>query len=156
MRLNQRKERAHASAERRARSAGWTALGMLAAAPALADDLVGVNELLCAASRVMVCLESGECYPADTWEADIPPFVVIDTGAMKISTTLASERPRSTAIETYRREGGLIYLQGFEAGRAFSFVIDEATGILTVAVSRDGLSVNIFGACTDANVQTPG
>jgi len=39
-----------------------------------------------------------------------------------------------------------------EGGRAFSFVIDEATGLLTVAVARDGLSVSVFGACTDADV----
>lgn len=38
------------------------------------------------------------------------------------------------------------------SGRAFSFVIDEATGHMTVAVSRDGLSVSVFGACTDADI----
>ena len=33
-----------------------------------------------------------------------------------------------------------------------SFVIDEATGRMTVAVSRDGLSVSVFGACTDTDL----
>ena len=40
-----------------------------------------------------------------------------------------------------------------EDGRVFSFVIDEATGRMTVAVSRDGISVRVFGACTDTNLK---
>lgn len=47
------------------------------------------------------------------------------------------------------RVEGLIYLQGIEGGRAFSFVIHEATGRLAAAIARDGLAVTVFGACTD-------
>ena len=43
------------------------------------------------------------------------------------------------------------FLQGVETERAFSFVIDEASGRMTVAVSLDGMSVSVFGACTDAD-----
>ncbi len=42
-------------------------------------------------------------------------------------------------------------LQGIEDGRVFGFVIDEESGVLTVSVARDGISVSVFGACTDAN-----
>jgi len=31
-------------------------------------------------------------------------------------------------------------------------VIDEVSGRMTVAVSRDGLSVTVFGACTEQNI----
>ena len=71
---------------------------------------------------------------------------------MRISTTKASDENRSTEIRTLHRQDGQIYLQGFEGGRAFSFLIDEASGRLTVAVSRDGVSVTAFGACTDADL----
>jgi hypothetical protein len=47
---------------------------------------------------------------------------------------------------------GLTYLQGVEGGRAFSFVIDEISGQMTVAISLDGMSVSVFGACTDADL----
>ena len=40
-----------------------------------------------------------------------------------------------------------------EAGRAFSFVIDEVTGLLTAALADDGLSLSVFGDCTDADVK---
>ena len=36
--------------------------------------------------------------------------------------------------------------------RAFSFVIEEASGHMTVAIARDGLSVTVFGVCTDKDV----
>ena len=39
-------------------------------------------------------------------------------------------------------------LQGFENGRAFSFLIAEKTGRASIAVARDGLGVSVFGACT--------
>jgi hypothetical protein len=71
----------------------------------------------------------------------------------KLQTTKASEQIRSTPFSTVSRNAGKIYLQGLENGRAFSFVIDEATGRLTVAVSRDGVAVTAFGACTNAKVE---
>jgi hypothetical protein len=127
--------------------------GALATTSVWGEDLSGTDEFLCSVSRVAMCFETGECFDIQPWEADIPQFVVVDTKKKVISTTHASERPRSTRIATLQRSGGQIFLQGLEADRAFSFVIDEATGFVTVAVSRDGLSVSVFGACTDANVR---
>jgi hypothetical protein len=66
--------------------------------------------------------------------------------------TKASQENRTSPITTLSRTDGNIFLQGIEGGRAFSFVIDEETGRVTVAVSRDGLTVTVFGACTDTDV----
>jgi hypothetical protein len=33
-------------------------------------------------------------------------------------------------------------------GRAFSFVIVEKTGMASIAVAREGMTVSVFGACT--------
>jgi hypothetical protein len=85
-------------------------------------------------------------------ELGVPDFVVIDTKKMTISTTKSSDQNRSTSFNSVVKSDGLIYLQGMEGERAFSFVIDEATGRMTVAVSRDGLSVSVFGACTDTDL----
>lgn len=78
----------------------------------------------------------------------MPEFVVIDLKKKTISTTKASEQNRSTPFTSISRSEGRIYLQGLESERAFSFVIDEASGRLTAAVARDGIAVNVFGACT--------
>jgi hypothetical protein len=42
----------------------------------------------------------------------------------------------------------MLFLQGIEKGRAFSFEIEEETGYLSVAVAREGLVVAVFGVCT--------
>lgn len=126
--------------------------GLLISGLALADDVSGVDEIICAATQVQICIENDTCYAATPAELDVPSFVVINTKKQTISTTEASNLNRSTAFTSVVREAGLIYLQGIEGGRAFSFVIDEATGLMTVAVSRDGLAVSVFGACTDTNL----
>lgn len=123
-------------------------LGSIAAA----DDLRGVDRLLCATAAVIVCAEEVECFTIPAWEIDVPEFVVIDLDGKMLSTTKASQQNRSTPIAAISRADGNIYLQGIEGGRAFSFVIHEETGHVTVAVSRDGLTVTVFGACTDAEI----
>ncbi len=129
-----------------------TCILILAASAANADNLENSDRLLCSTSTIRVCLEDGDCYDTHPWEANVPQFLVVDTKKMTLSTTKASDENRSSPIDTLQREDGKIILQGIEAGRAFSFVIDEFTGLVTVAVSRDGLSVSVFGACTDADI----
>ena len=126
--------------------------GVLAGGVLQADNLDGVDEMICAAAQVQICIENDTCYSATPAELDVPDFVVIDTRKKTISTTKASNQNRSTEFTSVEKLDGLIYLQGVEGGRAFSFVIDEATGRMTVAVSRDGLSVSVFGACTDTDL----
>ncbi len=129
-----------------------TAAGLLATCAAYAENVAGVDSMICAAGQAQICLENGECYAATPYELDMPDFVLIDKDEKTISTTRASGMQRSTEFSRVESEEGLLYLQGIEGGRAFSFVIHEATGRMTVAVSRDGLSVTVFGACTDADI----
>ena len=126
--------------------------GILTGGLAQADNLEGVDTMICAASQVNICLENDTCYSATPAQLGVPDFVVIDTRKKTISTTKASNENRSTSFTSIEKNDGLIYLQGIEGRRAFSFVIDEATGRMTVSVARDGLSVSVFGACTDTNL----
>jgi len=97
--------------------------GLLIGGLALADDISGVDEIICAATQVQICIENDTCYATTPAELDVPNFVVINTKKKTISTTEASNLNRSTAFTSVVREAGLIYLQGIEGGRAFSFVI---------------------------------
>jgi hypothetical protein len=126
--------------------------GMLIGGLVQADNLEGVDEIVCAAAQVQICIENDTCYSATPFELDIPDFVVIDISKKTVSTTRASNQNRSTKFTSVTKNDGLIYLQGMEGGRAFSFVIHEASGRMTVAVSRDGMSVSVFGACTDTDL----
>ncbi len=126
--------------------------GMLIGGLVHADNLEGVDEIVCAAAQVQICIENDTCYSATPFELDVPDFVVIDISKKTVSTTKASNQNRSTKFTSVEKVDGLIYLQGIEGGRAFSFVIHEASGRMTVAVSRDGMSVSVFGACTDTDL----
>ncbi len=126
--------------------------GLLTVGLALAENLEGVDKMVCAPVQVQICIEHDQCYPASPSELGVPEFVVIDIRKKTISTTKASNLNRSTPFTSVERSDGLIYLQGIEGGRAFSFVIHEASGRMTVAVSRDGLSVSVFGSCTDTKL----
>ncbi len=126
--------------------------GLAASGLAYAENLEGVDRMVCAAMDVQICIEYDACYTAVPVDLGVPEFVIIDTDEKTISTTKSSSEKRSTEFNSLLKEDGLIYLQGVEGGRAFSFVIDEASGRMTVAVSRDGVSVSVFGACTDADL----
>jgi hypothetical protein len=128
------------------------ATGMLATGLVGAENLQGVDRMVCAAMDVQICIEYDSCYTAAPMDLGVPEFVIIDTDDKTISTTEASGENRSSTFNSVQKEDGLIYLQGVEGGRAFSFVIDEESGRMTVAVSRDGMSVSVFGACTDADL----
>jgi hypothetical protein len=119
-----------------------------AALPAAADDLTGEDRFLCTAVAATRCLEAGGCTSEAPWNLNVPQFIEVSLKDKTFATTKASGENRMTPIRSFSREEGLIVLQGFEAGRAFSFVIDEESGMASVAVARDGMTVSIFGACT--------
>jgi hypothetical protein len=124
--------------------------GAAFATPVAAEEVTGANRLLCAAVEAIVCGSGAECFAGPPWDWDIPEFVEIDLKAKTLSTTKAAPRLRTTPILHLERTQGLIVLQGVEAGRAFSFVVEENTGQLSAAVARDGITVTVFGSCTPA------
>lgn len=118
----------------------------------IADDLSGLDKFLCAPVQVVTCSEGTDCLTLLPWEADMPQFVVIDTRSKLLSTVKGSDENRSTPIQSVVRDDSTIYLQGVEGGRAFSFVIDEPSGLLTASITRDGGTITVYGACTDSDV----
>ena len=115
---------------------------------AAADDLTGANRILCTAVQATRCVDSGDCEIDLPWNLNIPQFIEVDLTAKKLSTTKASGENRSTPITQLLRQDGVIVIQGFEKGRAFSFVITQETGDLSAAVAAQGKAVAVFGACT--------
>ncbi len=125
----------------------WT-LFALAPPVAVADDISDVDRILCSSVEATVCTIDDGCETGVPWLWGIPQFIEIDLQAKRLSTTAASGENRTTAITSLEREDGRIFLQGIENGRAFSFVINKKTGMLSAAVAREGITVSVFGACT--------
>jgi hypothetical protein len=126
-----------------------SAIGLFCVAgPVHADDVHGLDRMLCSAVSATVCTLDGNCETDLPYNWNIPQFIEIDLTKKMLSTTKVSGENRQTPVATVQHEDGWIYLQGVEGGRAFSFVIDETTGLASVAVARQGLTVSVFGACT--------
>lgn len=121
---------------------------VLAATPCPADDLTGATRLLCTAVQATGCWMDGNCESDLPWNLNVPQFIEVDLAGKRLSTTKASGENRTTPIEHLKREQGTIVLQGYEGGRAFSFVIVEQTGMTSVAVAAEDRAVVVFGACT--------
>ena len=121
---------------------------VLASSPVVADDLTGHDRFLCSIGDVTMCNVDWECETASPSRFNIPDFIVFDLEAGLLKTTEASQENRQTPILHVSRKDGLIVLQGLEMERAFSFNIDEATGVLAASVARPGGFSGAFGVCT--------
>jgi type 1 fimbria pilin len=115
---------------------------------AMADDLSGTDKFLCTVVQATRCGSDAVCDSGPPWKWNIPQFIEIDLTAKQMRTTKASGENRATPIKNLERSNGALALQGVEAGRAFSFVIVEETGEMSVAVATADFTTSVFGACT--------
>jgi hypothetical protein len=121
---------------------------LFGALAAVADDVTGKDRILCSVNYATRCTPDGECLGGPPWNTNIPQFIEIDLARKTMSTTKASGQNRSTKIKNLERDAGLVIIQGYERGRAYSFVINEATGLSSMSVALGESSVAGFGACT--------
>ena len=124
----------------RALRLGLVVLLVLLSSAALAHDLAGQDRLLCKAGTVTACTEDGHYIKATPFDFNVPQFVEVDLEPKRISTLGTSGQDRSTDIRHVERTDGYIVLRGAEQGRAFSFVINEPMGLVTVAIAGAGLN----------------
>ena len=128
--------------------ASVSVVGFVLLGPARADDLTDAVRFICSSGSVAVCCEGGACATGTPDELDIPQFIEVDMVQKRVNTTKASQLNRTSPIDNLKRVDGKIVLQGIENQRAYSFLIDEKTGSVSVAVAHDGCTVTAFGSCT--------
>jgi len=115
---------------------------------AVADNVTGENELLCAPGYVTHCSSGGECETAPAWRQGIPSFLRIEIDRKFIRSTEDSDEALATPIQQVIRENGKVYLQTIENERALSVIIDEASGEGSMAIIADGETATAFLYCT--------
>jgi len=121
----------------------------LASGPALADALGDSNNLLCYGMTATVCAIDGDtCETKEPWELNLPDFVNVDLRAKVLRSTDAAQEARETAIARVERQDGLIFLQGSQGERAFSWVMSEETGEGTIMINTFDTGVTVFTVCT--------
>ena len=142
----------HRTLVSRIRIAAVVAL-MTAVTTAHADDVTNSDRILCSISTLMLCVEDGECFPLSPLDLDVPQFLVMDLKKKTITTTEASTDKRVSKVENLLRENGRTFLQGVENNRAYSILIEDDIGQFSAAIARDGITVSVFGSCTDADIR---
>ena len=115
---------------------------------ALAADFDGSKPLLCAVIETFECGPSSQCQRGTAESIDIPQFLKINFKEKMISSTPESGPVRTTKIQNMERIDGKLILQGVQNGKAWSMVISEATGKVTLSASDDQAGFLVFGACT--------
>lgn len=126
----------------------FLAIAMMVVAPAWADDVTGKEQILCAVVEVNFCLPGDLCDQGPPWAWNVPDFIEIDLAGEELRTTRASGENRRTPIRNLIREDGQIIVGGVEKGRAFTFVVTEKTGEVTITLATYGEGGVAFGSCT--------
>lgn len=104
----------------------------------------GSVPFLCVPTAVAECVAEGECRPGTAESENLPDFFKID---LKAKTVRAEDKGRLSLIKRIDRGDGEIILYGSEAERSWVLMIQEKTGKMSAAVTRDGESFAIFGIC---------
>jgi hypothetical protein len=113
----------------------------------LAADFDGSKKLRCVPTDASECSGAGECKRVTVEEINIPKWITVDAKKKKLSGTDSDGEEESTAIDSVNVIDGQTILQGAEGGRAWSMVIDQMTGDMTIAIAGDETGFVLFGVC---------
>ena len=114
----------------------------------LAGDFDGSTPLLCAVIETFECGAGGDCHRGTAESIDIPQFLKISFEEKTISSTPESGPVRTTKIQNMEHIDGKLILQGVQNSKAWSMVINEANGKVSVTASDGEVGFVVFGACT--------
>lgn len=114
---------------------------------ASAGDFDGSKTLLCSPGDARECSAEGNCNHVSVDAINIPRFITIDFKDKKLSGVDADAEQETTAIQNMKTGNGKTIIQGAEHERAWSIVIDEASGRMSATVSDNHAGFVIFGAC---------
>ena len=89
-----------------------------------------------------------ELFPRTAADINVPQFFRLRFDEMVIRRITAEGEERSSKIDNLRHDSGELILQGVEHGLAWSLLLDEAEGRMTITASTDDTGYIIFGACT--------
>lgn len=131
------------------------AVSVAVTAPGFAAGFDAETPLLCAATAVVECVDGGECQTVPARAINAPEFLRIEFDKSLISTLKTGAQERTTPIERMEVIDRKIMLQGAEEalenvrdGLAWSLVIAQDTGRMSLAAASEETGFVIFGVCT--------
>ena len=112
--------------------------------------LDGTKRLLCRATEATQCIPGGTCQKsAEVEEFDLPPVLTIDVPRRVVMSTTEGGGIEAAVIQTVIREAGTVMIQGMEAGFAWSVVIGEESGDMSISVSEQQMGLIAYGKCEE-------
>jgi hypothetical protein len=137
-----------ASGSLRVRRPAVGVLALLLLAPGAAgaaDALDGSKALVCDLAEAAECDGVAACADVSAEQIDLPPVIHVDFAASKLVS--ASDETRTSPIVTVEKLDAVLVLQGHQNGRAWTMVIDRATGHLTATLADAEGAFVLAGAC---------
>ena len=107
----------------------------------------GSKALVCSADDTVECTDGGTCLSGDAEDVGLPALIRLDAKKKLVSGLSGNADGQSAPIGTVRKEEGRLILQGGQAGRGFTIVVDS-TGQATMSVSDSGYAFVVFGECS--------
>ena len=121
----------------------------IAASSAAAKDISKAQKLICAPTIAHQCSAREKCTSGSPESVDIPQFFRIDLKKRIIIGEAAGNQSRTSKISNVGNGESALILQGTQLGRAWSAVINKATGKMVVTSSADDIAIALFGACIE-------
>ncbi len=120
---------------------------LVVAAPVKAGTYDGTANLICSSIDTVECSGDGSCFQGRAEDINLPQFFRLHFDEMVVRRKTPEGNERSSKIDTLRHDAGELILQGVEEGLAWSMVIDEDVGRMTLSAASDDTAFVIFGAC---------
>ncbi len=116
---------------------------------ATAKDISNADKLICAPMIAYQCSSQEKCSSGSPESVNIPQFFRVDLKKLIVIGEGASNQRRTSKISTVDNGERSLILQGTQLGRAWSAVINKATGKMVVTSSANDIAIALFGACTE-------
>ena len=120
---------------------------IVSAAPAFAaGEFDGSKALLCAPVDSVQCNYGEECARGEGDVVNLPRFFKIDAHGKVLAGIRGDDR--SSPVRHVASKDGMLVLQGDQNGRAWSVVVSQESGDMTLTASADRGAFVVFGVCT--------
>ena len=116
----------------------------------IAGDFDGSKAMVCASVHATECdAETQECISGAPWMINFPVFTEINFETNTLSTTPQHKVERISKIAAVNHlPNGQMSVQGTDGDFAWSMLVSEESGSMTLTTSGEEVGFIVFGACT--------
>lgn len=107
------------------------------------------SRLICSAAEAVSCSKDGECIRGPVDKVNLPLFFQVDADNKKVVSLTEAGEVRTSPITGTQSMDGYTIVLGTDVDTAWSMIINEQTGIMTLGVATADTGFTVFGACVD-------